>query len=181
MDQENTSKKRPKKDEAPSSAVSFIFCISTIAVLGLVVFVGFSQMRLDLRRELFDAIGNHDITRMQMAINWGADVNAVNWRGNTPLIHAIRPDMGLDAIRLLLGSGADINATGSAGLTALMHAAHNSISPSTVLFLLDNGADVSIKCNAGRNALYYLERNEFLSRLPQIVVIRERMISQIEE
>ena len=38
---------------------------------------------------LFEAIGNHDYDKVEDALNNGANVNALNNDGDTPLIHAI--------------------------------------------------------------------------------------------
>jgi hypothetical protein len=56
---------------------------------------------------LFDAIGNHDYDNVEDALNNGANVNALNNDGDTPLIRAINSGE-YDVIELLLENGADV-------------------------------------------------------------------------
>jgi ankyrin repeat protein len=67
----------------------------------------------------------------------GADVNAQNDFGATPLMWAITEP---EKVRLLVAAGADINATSKMGRTALYLAAANDGSASSVRLLLDHGA-----------------------------------------
>ncbi len=68
----------------------------------------------------------------EYAIHWflehGADVNAVNWQGNTALHHHLlhhhhhhhQPDpSGLGVVELLLDGGADVHAPNAEGLSFL--------------------------------------------------------------
>ena len=62
---------------------------------------------------LFEAIGNHDYDEVENALNNGANVNALNNDGDTPLIRAIKSDNIIydtkyDVIELLLENGADV-------------------------------------------------------------------------
>ena len=56
---------------------------------------------------LFDAIGIYDYDKVENALNNGANVNALNNDGDTPLIRAINSGE-YDVIELLLENGADV-------------------------------------------------------------------------
>ena len=56
---------------------------------------------------LFDAIGIYDYDKVEYALNNGANVNALNNDGDTPLIRAINSGE-YDVIELLLENGADV-------------------------------------------------------------------------
>lgn len=67
-----------------------------------------------------------DVNLVRLALDHGADVNAVDARGRTPLMYAAISDFApLDAAKLLIARGADVNArsqhkdSGDSGRTAL--------------------------------------------------------------
>lgn len=62
--------------------------------------------------------GNTDMVRSLVSTQ-GADVNATDERGSTPLLEAARYGHG-DITRLLIGAGADLKAKDKDGKTALM-------------------------------------------------------------
>ncbi|MBL8834957.1 MAG: ankyrin repeat domain-containing protein [Alphaproteobacteria bacterium] len=107
----------------------------------------------------------------------GADVNARNPFGKTPLMYAAHLDLP-DAIRALLAAGADVNAATFAEAsqeeqdacwysirfrrrTALMYAAENG-SLETIRILLEAGADRAARDSGGRGIFDYLSRNTVL-------------------
>lgn len=77
---------------------------------------------------LFYAIKIGNIDEVENALNNGANVNAQNKDGNTPLIHAITADNIIDdtrydMVQLLLDQpGIEVNAKNDAGDTPLIHA-----------------------------------------------------------
>ncbi len=99
----------------------------------------------------------HDV---QAAIDKGADVNAQNSAGETPLIAAAAFNKNPEVITTLLKAGADIEARDSVhGGTALLWAAAFSKNPEVVSTLLNAGADAKAKDNVGYTAFYYAKRN----------------------
>lgn len=77
----------------------------------------------------------------RLLIEAGADVNAANSNGTTPLMYAKTAAVGnasTDLLQLLLASGADINARDSAGRTALDYVMVNS--ETVIEFLINHGA-----------------------------------------
>jgi len=88
-------------------------------------------------------------------IRRGADVNAQDAKGRTPLMIALRRDnVNVDTVQLLLDHNADVNAMPEDGTTALISATlGNNIS--IVRLLPEKGADVNAKQKDGRTALIY--------------------------
>ena len=93
---------------------------------------------------------------LQLLISYGANVNAKDRNGNTPM-HKVGtwPNSGA-AIRLLAANGADINAKDRWGDSPLDHAARQSYPESAIRCLLDLGAVPPI------NLLHLLARNSVL-------------------
>jgi ankyrin repeat protein len=87
---------------------------------------------------------------MRLLINRGADVNAVNNRGQTPL-HWAATYGYTDTVRLLLEKDADINAIDSDGETPLIKATYTR-NAETAALLLENGARRDIVDQTGKTA-----------------------------
>ena len=84
----------------------------------------------------------------------GADVNATNKRGDTPLIYAVKVQLP-EVVRLLtkMESNLDVNAANTAGTTALHYAAaFDNKEIATILLQLK--ADVFIKDKTGKTAVH---------------------------
>jgi len=123
-----------------------------------------------------------DLEVVLALLNVGADINAVNQNGNTPLLLAAQGNR-LNIIRVLLDRGADINAPNQPtrdnnGLpqvaappfivTPLMYASYNS-TLEIVQELLERGANVNINFN-GNTALslaQLVERLDVVALLQQ--------------
>ena len=75
-------------------------------------------------------------------ISVGADVNARNTLGNTPLMFAAGNSSTPEIVELLLEKGADVNARSTDGWTPLMRAARNTNGKSAEIqqLLIDAGA-----------------------------------------
>ena len=104
------------------------------------------------------AAAAHDLLVVELLINEGADVHAVNSAGETPLIYAVGPIGGLDrnasALRALLNAGADVNAAREFGQTALHVAALNS-RPNAMGALLEFDPILDAQDYVGRTPLHY--------------------------
>ena len=130
---------------------------------------------------LFDLIQNGKTDLVKKKIESGADVNAKNNNGNTPLCVASSNEH-IEIVKLLLEYGADVNAKNNYGSTPLYLASEcghteivkllleygadvNEYTPlywasykghaEIVKLLLEYGADVNIKDNDGRTPLYW--------------------------
>ncbi len=109
-----------------------------------------------LPKRLWDAVRSGDATLIRRLIRNGADVNARDGDGKTPLILAAsigRPT----AVSALLKGGANVNATNSVGSTAL-HLAVLSGRARVVPLLLGGGADVNTKDTQGNTPLHNAAR-----------------------
>jgi ankyrin repeat protein len=87
---------------------------------------------------------------VRILLNAGADPNAKNDQGVTPLVYAA---YNLEKTRMLVEKGADVNAAGSAGITPLMIAASVHNNAETVRYLLAKGAQVKAIDSTGSDAL----------------------------
>lgn len=85
---------------------------------------------------LIAAIYQNNSNVVDFLIKAGADVNAGDTNGVTPLMWAIgRGDEGLDLVKTLVANGADINATDRRGAAVLSYASSNPAKPKILIFL----------------------------------------------
>ena len=77
-----------------------------------------------LTRELWQIAGTGNVERLQQILAQGADLNAGDRTGVTPLMRAAYHGE-LPMVRALIQNGADLDAKDSGGLTALMMAKHS--------------------------------------------------------
>ncbi|MEC4895827.1 MAG: ankyrin repeat domain-containing protein [Oscillatoria sp. PMC 1051.18] len=79
---------------------------------------------------LMNAIEVRNLQLVQLLIEAGANVNARNYQGVTPIIMAIQKSLPLELIKILIGAGADLEAKDYSGMTVIMHAAYmNDLMP----------------------------------------------------
>jgi len=71
---------------------------------------------------LHNACVRDHLDMVKLLLNAGADVNAKNIHGNTPLHPACRHKFSMDIVKLLVDAGADLKATNLDGETPLMYA-----------------------------------------------------------
>lgn len=94
-----------------------------------------------------------DLTWMQFLIGKGANVNARDVKGMTPLVSAVNANF-VEGVELLLAKGARLNDSNNAGETPLITAVHNRNVP-VMRLLLKAGADPDRADNSGRTAKDY--------------------------
>ena len=100
----------------------------------------------------------------------GADVNARDNQGNTPLHHAVRKG-DMKAIQSLLQAGADVNATNEKGETPL-HVVYQTKPEQMhdiIACLLRNESDVDAQDNEGNTPLHLLTRRNVHNTIPNVV------------
>lgn len=105
---------------------------------------------------LHNAAAQGHLRIIQMLIEHGADVNAADWHGNTPLINAAYFGR-LEAVKALLEKGAHINAVSKEGITALTAATYSG-NDLVASYLLEKGADPSLRNAGGEAALAVAQR-----------------------
>ena len=92
-------------------------------------------------RNIYSAASKGNTQEVQKYLNEGADVNARDGNGITPLMYAVR-NGDIQMVTLLIDKGADVNAKSIEGWTALMYAAAGG-KVEIVKLLIDKGADVN--------------------------------------
>jgi phosphate transport system substrate-binding protein len=111
--------------------------------------------------ELLSAASSANVAEIIILLLRGADVNAVDWDGNTPLVLAAANNTP-QVIRFLIGKGANVNAANHWGFTPLMYAAIRSSNPEVLRILLEYGADINAAYNDGATPLMFAaEYNSF--------------------
>jgi ankyrin repeat protein len=100
--------------------------------------------------------------QIQAAIDQGANVNAQDRDGTTPLMYAAIYNQNPEVITTLVKAGADIRARTKDGVTPLMCAAKYNPSPKVIITLLKAGADPKARDKAGETVFDYAQENEKL-------------------
>jgi ankyrin repeat protein len=109
---------------------------------------------------LFQAIRDGDSPAVRKLLKGGADLQARDESGDTPLMAAaLNADVAV--LELLLKAGADVNATNQAGATPLLRAA---TSEDKVRLLVAKGADVKARSHTGNTTLILAARQAGNSR-----------------
>ena len=96
-----------------------------------------------------------DIASTKLLIEAGADVNAKNEGGATPLHWAAAYNTNPEILTLLIKAGADVNATAVNGSTPLQDAVWFNKNPEVTTLLIKAGADVNAKDNKGYTPLHF--------------------------
>ena len=110
------------------------------------------------RETLHGAAASGDKEEVERLIEQGADLNAKNDDGQTPLHLTILNKRAGQARWVLITQGADVNAKTNDGTTPLMMAAAQGIEYLAEV-LLFNGADVDPKNDRGETALSLAKEN----------------------
>lgn len=100
---------------------------------------------------LFLAVDGGNRKIVEMLLNFGADVNALDDEGETPLMR-LDDDADAELVRLLIKHGAKINVVDNNGNTALISAAEYA-DAKILQVLMESGADVNAQNKHGKTAL----------------------------
>ncbi|MBC6415888.1 MAG: ankyrin repeat domain-containing protein [Bdellovibrionales bacterium] len=105
---------------------------------------------------LFFAIEIKNVERIEKLIDLGANVNARNDRGQTPLHYASEDGSLNKVVEALLKAGAEVNAKDIDGRTPLHHASlFNTHNLNVMKTLLKAKAEVNVRDNKGDTPLYW--------------------------
>lgn len=96
-----------------------------------------------LKTHIFAAVLKGDLTKVQAALDRGADIDALDYFGNTPLQKAVMQKDGA-MISLLVEKGANLGIQDRLGFTAL-HMAAEASNSDAIEILLAAGVEVDIK------------------------------------
>jgi ankyrin repeat protein len=125
----------------------------TLWTLAMLLSLGCPGYPQDLDTKLVDAARTHETTELQNLLSKGANPNAKDKNGRTPLMEAASGGYA-DTVRVLLENGANINAKDMVGWSALFWAAFSG-RKETLRILVAKGADVKARDNEGRTALFW--------------------------
>ncbi len=118
------------------------------AALALLLAAGCGRKPQDTAEALRQAMAHADIAEVKSLIARGADLNARDATGKTPLFHG-----NTDIVQLLIAHGADMNVQDRWGFTPL-HAALRSRSAETARLLIRRGAHVRTQSHDGETPLH---------------------------
>lgn len=115
--------------------------------------------------EFFEAVNAGDAKTVQQLLSAGADVNACDAAGWTPLSRAVyNPELkhGFpEVVRVLVGAGANLEAAIAYGVRPLMLAAGYG-ETAIVELLIQSGADVLAKNEGGYTALMMVKQKHYV-------------------
>ena len=120
-----------------------------LTTIAAVVLVGCGNPEAD--RALRKAAKEGNIEAVKQHLATGADVNAKNKVGQTPLYRAALYSQK-EIVELLIAGGANVNAKDMNGMTPLHRAAHEGYKE-IVKLLIDEGTDVNAKDKEGDTPL----------------------------
>jgi ankyrin repeat protein len=116
------------------------------------------------------------VERVRILLAQGANINAINSNGDTPLIIAVSSFVcRKELVQALLAGKPNINAANSQGKTALIAAAGIVAYPDIIDLLLNAGANAKLEDNTGRTALDWFDMNHRINKSPVRKTLKDAM------
>jgi ankyrin repeat protein len=131
------------------------------AMLGVI-----ATSQQDAGENFYATIRANDLARLEGMLAAGANVNAKDERGITPLMYAAWVG-SVDAMRRLLDRGADPNLANSSGSTAIMLSATEI---AKVRLLKDRGAKLNVASTRGRTALFVAAMSDRSADIARLLI-----------
>ena len=103
-------------------------------------------------QDLFALAKTDDVGALTQKIAAGANLDARDKFGQTPLMYAASESDSPEVVAALLNAGAELNAQTKTGWTALMYAARDAADLRVPLLLLNAGADPTLTNDEGQSA-----------------------------
>jgi len=105
---------------------------------------------------IFEAAADGTVQDVAFFVKNGANVNAKNDGGSTPLLHAAYHNSSVEVIKYLVSQGADVNVKNNHDYTPLHEVILHSGNVEVLEYLVSQGADVNVKNNNGYTALHFV-------------------------
>jgi ankyrin repeat protein len=102
---------------------------------------------VNINKIIHQAIELNNLEVLYYIVENGADVNLLNYDGNTPLLMAIE-QQNLEIIQYLVENGADVNLENGDRYTPLLMAIEQQ-NLEIIQYLVENGADVNLEYSDG--------------------------------
>ena len=118
--------------------------------------------------DLHRAASKGDKAAIKRLVKHGANVNARDYSGSTPLHHAISNSHAQDAIKALVACKADVNAANYLGRTPL-HLAAKSGKSMAIGQLIKDGAVVDANINVGQTPLHLAAKSGHSEAIDQLI------------
>ena len=172
---DRTLKKRRERSTLEKKSTLRTRSVSGFVLLFLLLLTLFEgQASAAKTKELLAIAGKVDPEKVRQLIQDGADVNAKDKDGATPLMLAAKINFNPEVLMALIEAGADLNAKNKDGWTSLMVAAQYNPHPKALTALLEAGADAKAKDSKGKTALDYAKDNEKLKDTGALRLLEEK-------
>jgi ankyrin repeat protein len=119
---------------------------------------------------LITAIQANDLPAVKESLEKGAEVNARNNGGSTPLMIAAGFSSTPEIVSLLVEKGAEVEARTNFGWTPLIFSAGSSTTPEIVTLLLEKGAEVEARDTDGWTPLMIAARFSSTSEIVTVLL-----------